>query len=543
MSSPQEAHESQGVDGEQPDNQIEVHRTQFNAPERQKSTASDHSQEKSPEKTVQPATKIRTPYVQLRPFTHKYFIRRPRALQYFQDGNYVETLPSRHDSHQSEEAEPPEPNSSMWLRSRHRVPTALIPLPDGTDTRNTEEPILQRKRIDLFIDLLWVGIVSNISESFTNAAFHEDGAYGIAFLEYLVLFFIAWQIWNYLRDLLNTYFTDDLLQRAVIVWVLILALLFGNSTTYFTNSQETQKVIIVIFLIARGTFFFTEAIYLCFLPSLRKQFMYRFFFSTLVGGLFVGAIYLKWPANSGLYIPAIVLEMASLSFTNSPMQDRLLKGQHRKAPDPEHLVDRFEGFFILIVGEGVFLLIKNSPLGLGVTTQSSLGVMVLVIYHTVFSIYSASDQSKNYIHAVRRAWWSTTLWIIIHTWIFASFLLCDASFLYLIQNSAERSSPSAATENVGADNTGSGATKSPSAALLSAKWTAAVTLGITLLCLTGKDLLNKSLDPPGTLIISNRFSLIAATMAMIWGVGIWEWFSGLEHGAKFVEPSHPPQAQ
>lgn len=259
---------------------------------------------------------------------------------------------------------------------------------------------------------MWVGIISNISESFTDAAFHEDSGYGIAFLEYLVLFFIAWQIWNYLRDLLNTFFTDDLLQRAVILWTLILALVYGNSASYFTDSQNTQEVIITIFLIARGTFAATEAVYLYFLPGLRRQFMYRFVFSAIIAGLFIGSIYVEWPANSSLYIAAIVLEMALLSFSNSPIQDRLLKGQHRKAPDPEHLIDRFESFFIIIVGEGVFLLIKNSPLGLGVTTQSSMGMMVLIIYYMVFAIYSASDQSKHYIHAVRRAWWSTSLWMM-----------------------------------------------------------------------------------------------------------------------------------
>jgi uncharacterized protein YqfA (UPF0365 family) len=53
--------------------------------------------------------------------------------------------------------------------------------------------------LNLFIDLLWVGIVSNISERFSSTAFHSDTTWGSAFLEFSVLFYLAWRVWNDLR--------------------------------------------------------------------------------------------------------------------------------------------------------------------------------------------------------------------------------------------------------------------------------------------------------------------------------------------------------
>lgn len=91
--------------------------------------------------------------------------------------------------------------------------------------------------MDLFIDLLWVGIVSNISERFTQAAFENDN-YGEAFLEFLVLFLLAFEIWNLLRGFLNDAFTDDIVQRVFVIWILSLAMLYGNNTRTFAQNSK-----------------------------------------------------------------------------------------------------------------------------------------------------------------------------------------------------------------------------------------------------------------------------------------------------------------
>lgn len=143
-------------------------------------------------------------------------------------------------------------------------------------------------------------------------------------------------------------------------------------------------------------------------------------------------------------------------------------------------------------------------------------------------------------------------------------MLCDASFLYLIENLIEEDSSNDTSETADIENTESKGTKDSRSALIAAKWTATTSLGIALFCFTAKDLLNKCLDRPGTLLIDNRYirlapriilacilvcinigdplspqSLISVVMSMIWVVGVWEWISGLEKGARLVEPKNP----
>lgn len=53
---------------------------------------------------------------------------------------------------------------------------------------------------NLFIDLIWVGIVSNIGEAFLSTAFEsENSKLALGLLEFLILFLTAWRIWNSLR--------------------------------------------------------------------------------------------------------------------------------------------------------------------------------------------------------------------------------------------------------------------------------------------------------------------------------------------------------
>jgi len=86
----------------------------------------------------------------------------------------------------------------------------------------------------------------------------------------------------------------------------------------------------------------------------------------------------------------------------SPLGQRFLKSKGRKAIDADHFTDRYQSFFLIIVGEGVFLIIKNGPLGYGVTDRYGAGANALIIYYLLAMIYFNGDQSKRYIHSIKR---------------------------------------------------------------------------------------------------------------------------------------------
>jgi hypothetical protein len=221
---------------------------------------------------------------------------------------------------------------------------------------------------------------------------------------------LGWQTWNYLRRFLNEYFLDDIAQRAFVVWILILALAYGNNAPFLLQGYD--DLVIGVFLLAKGSFMILEAIYsIFFIPELRRLFHLSFFLALPSVGLYIACIFAKWPTKAGLLIPAILWDSVPAALIASPMGDRLLQGNIKKAPDADHYVERLENFFIIILGNGVFILIQGSPLGAGIHATAGAGVLVLMTYFFLFCIYFAGDSSKHYIHAVRRAWWGSSLWL------------------------------------------------------------------------------------------------------------------------------------
>ena len=53
---------------------------------------------------------------------------------------------------------------------------------------------------NLFVDIIWAGIVQNVSRQFSGTAFETNNSWGIAFLNFLALYLTAWRTWNYLRE-------------------------------------------------------------------------------------------------------------------------------------------------------------------------------------------------------------------------------------------------------------------------------------------------------------------------------------------------------
>ena len=80
-------------------------------------------------------------------------------------------------------------------------------------------------RFELFFDLLFVGIVHQISE---GAAAEPTG---IGFVKYVLTFTPAFSIWSDVRDMANQFANDDVTQRAYILWIILLLVGYSNNAT------------------------------------------------------------------------------------------------------------------------------------------------------------------------------------------------------------------------------------------------------------------------------------------------------------------------
>lgn len=135
--------------------------------------------------------------------------------------------------------------------------------------RSTDSIIIQLARLDLFIDIIWVGIVANLSATYGEQVFADSGIrIGEAVLEYVLLFMPVWRLWDSLRDYASNFYKDDFLQRTAMVWILILSVLCGINAPYaFAPGEDNSlKLLIGIYLVSRSSFLVAYAIQAFFLP-------------------------------------------------------------------------------------------------------------------------------------------------------------------------------------------------------------------------------------------------------------------------------------
>jgi low temperature requirement protein LtrA len=121
-----------------------------------------------------------------------------------------------------------------------------------------------------------------------------------------------------------------------------------------------------------------------------------------IASLWGAAAVVNWPSRAALILIALTLEGLASALLASPMGEWCLRGAPRKAIDADNLVDRLQGFFIIVLGEGVYAIIVGGKWGSGISEEFGLGVESLFIYYTLFWFFFYGDQTKTYIHAMYR---------------------------------------------------------------------------------------------------------------------------------------------
>jgi hypothetical protein len=143
---------------------------------------------KDPETSTRQWTRRGTVHTtESRVFQHAYMIRRPRALLFYN--------PSISGSSTPVEGKSLNRKSSGMSRELSDISSESGD--SGKEERSTDDAIKQYGRVDLFIDLIWVGIIANISASFGEQAFGENTGLSIgeAVGEFCLLFIPIWRLW------------------------------------------------------------------------------------------------------------------------------------------------------------------------------------------------------------------------------------------------------------------------------------------------------------------------------------------------------------
>lgn len=264
-----------------------------------------------------------------------------------------------------------------------------------------------------------VAIVANFSDELTE---HPDGEH---LVKYLLSFVPAWHIWVDLRELMNSYYTDDLPQRVIILWVMALLVLYANNVNSADEDLSAMRTAVGAYVAARFTT-------MCaFLVTSFASYQHRAQARIMAGFICVGLVVTTPLFLEGVSLRAKVAVITVLVFyqeatwalTLSPWIKKKLKLTYSTAVDIAHEVDRMAAFFIIILGEFVYSVIVGNPTGIGLTSGYAKAVCTLIIAFSLNWIYASGDGSIQATHPIRRSAWTAFAFFLLHLPLASSFLI------------------------------------------------------------------------------------------------------------------------
>lgn len=296
-------------------------------------------------------------------------------------------------------------------------PKALQWFHNGQLHKASEEE-RQAGRFELFLDLLYVAIVANFSDELSE---NPDGKH---LAKYLLIFAPAWYIWADLREIMNAYYTDDLIQRLVILWVMALLVLYGNNAPHIEELHALQTAA-GAYICARFTT--ATAFLIASFASYHHRAQARLMWGSMMIGLclciplFFGSISLR--AKAGIVAAVIVWQESTWALTMSPWLKKKLKLTYSTAVDIAHEIDRMAAFFIVVLGEFMYSVVVGNPAGTGLTSGFGKAVCTLIVAFSLNWLYVSGDGSLQATHPIRRSAWTAFGFFLLHLPLSASFLI------------------------------------------------------------------------------------------------------------------------
>lgn len=265
---------------------------------------------------------------------------------------------------------------------------------------------------ELFLDLLYVAIIALFS---ANVAAKPDA---IHILKYVIIFLHAYQIWQDLREIFNSFYTDDILQRTLILVVMGFMVVFANNASNMLDNDSPEETsfytavvafqLLHLIIIANWLFyslFITEHLVRMRLMGIVNciSFLVR------TGVLFVG-----WRGRAVLAILALLIERGFWFYIYSPFFQSHEEAEFSSAVNIEHESDRMTALYIIVLGEFLNAIVLGAPAGDGISSKTLRAILVLVIAFTLNWIYVKADGSHRPTHPLRRSAVSAILWLWIH---------------------------------------------------------------------------------------------------------------------------------
>lgn len=224
---------------------------------------------------------------------------------------------------------------------------------------------------------------------------------------------------------MNSYYTDDLAQRLVILWVMALLVLYANNANFADEDITAMRTAAGAYVAARFTTLSVLVI------TSFASYQHRTQARIMAGFMFIG-LFITIPlfmedisihGKIAVVTVMVVYQETTWALTLSPWIKRKLKLTYSTAVDIAHEIDRMAAFFIIILGEFVYSIIVGNPTGIGLTSGYTKAVCTLIIAFSLNWIYASGDGSVQPTHPIRRSAWTAFGFFLLHLPLAASFLI------------------------------------------------------------------------------------------------------------------------
>lgn len=270
---------------------------------------------------------------------------------------------------------------------------------------------------ELFFDLLYVGIVSNLAE----AAIEE--ATGASLGKYVLLFMGAWQIWSDMREFMDYYYNNDVSQKLYVLWIMVLLVVYANNANYVLESKQMTGLVVGTYIIARFSAFLLTFVYTFFVDEHRRQMRWFILFSS-VSLLMAGFIIIA-PLHGKIAIAAVCFgyDVIIYTITFHPWFKKTIRADYSTAINIEHEVERHGAFVVIALGEYLYTIVSSSPAEMGFNERTARAICVLVTAYCLCWFYFRGEGSSKAVHALRRSVFSAFGWIYLHIPLILSLII------------------------------------------------------------------------------------------------------------------------
>ncbi|CDM37866.1 Low temperature requirement A [Penicillium roqueforti FM164] len=286
---------------------------------------------------------------------------------------------------------PEEPQSNP--RFLFHQPRALQWFEDGKLMRR-QDGERQAGRFELFLDLLYVAILSNFADTLA-----EDIS-GAKLVKYILILAPSWNVWSDLRELMNAFYTDDLLQRILILWVMAVLVVYGNNAPLVDEEIGAMRSAVGSYMVARISCNLAHVFYSFASYHHRPQQRLWVVLSSLSLCIYIPLYFESVSIRGKIAAAAVAISVETMVWIlcYSPAGKKLLRVRWSTAVDIAHEIDRFSAFYIIALGEFLYLIIVGSYAAVGLNKRLLRAVWTLVIAFCLNWLYAHADGSLNTTH-------------------------------------------------------------------------------------------------------------------------------------------------